>query len=211
MKSRYWIALALTVFLLALPKHGRAQATTYRGEAVVAEVRALFVNVALSDTGPLPSSGGSLSTSLLNATVPGLVSLHLLNADTQGANSRTDSQASVALATITAAGIHITASILTSDASASCQGGQVVLSGTSQIAALTVNGLSITVTGAPNQTVPLLVGSLVINEQIGSTTSNPLGGDMLVNALHLSVLGAVDVVISSSRAGISCGEVPIIG
>jgi len=105
MKSRYWIALALTVFFLALPKYGQAQATTYRSEAVVAEVRALFVNVVLSDTGPLPSSGGSLSTSLLNATVPGLVGLHLLNADTQGANSRTDSQASVALATITAAGM----------------------------------------------------------------------------------------------------------
>jgi hypothetical protein len=211
MKSRYWIALPLATFLLALPKHGLAQATTYRGEAVVAEVRALFVNVALSDTGPLPSNGGSLSTSLLNATVPGLVGLHLLNADTQGVNSRTDSQASVALATITAAGIHITASILTSDASAACQGGQVSLSGSSQIAALTVNGLSITVTGEPNQTVPLLVGSLVINEQIGSTTTNPLGGDMLVNALHLRALGAVDVVISSSRAGITCGEAPIIG
>jgi hypothetical protein len=194
MKSRYWITLALTVFLLALPKYGQAQAITYRGEAVVADVRALFVNVALSDTGPLPRSGGSLSTSLLNATVPGLVGLHLLNGDTQGVNSRTDSQASVALATITAAGIRITASILTS-----------------QIAALTVNGLSITVTGEPNQTVPLLVGSLVINEQIGSTTTNPLGGDMLVNALHLDVLGAVDVVISSSHAGITCGEVGIIG
>jgi hypothetical protein len=211
MKSRYWITLALTVFLLALPKYGQAQAITYRGEAVVADVRALFVNVALSDTGPLPRSGGSLSTSLLNATVPGLVGLHLLNGDTQGVNSRTDSQASVALATITAAGIRITASILTSDASAACQGGQVSLSGSSQIAALTVNGLSITVTGEPNQTVPLLVGSLVINEQIGSTTTNPLGGDMLVNALHLDVLGAVDVVISSSHAGITCGEVGIIG
>ena len=205
MKSRHCIVLALTMFFLALPKHGRAQTTTYRGEAVAAEVHALFVNVALSDTGPLPSSGGSLSTSLLNATVPGLVGLHLLNAGTQGGTSRTDSQASVALATITAAGIHITASVLTSDASAACQGGQVVLSGTSQIAALTVNGLSITVTGEPNQTVPLLVGSLVINEQIGATT-NPLGGDMLVNALHLSVLGAVDVVISSSRAGITGGH-----
>ena len=99
----------------------------------------------------------SLSTSLLNATAHGLEGLHLLNADTQGVNSRTDSQASVALATITAAGIYITASILTSNASASCEGGyvaHVVLSGSSQIAALTVSGLSITVTGAKSDDTP---------------------------------------------------------
>jgi hypothetical protein len=207
--SRYWIVLPLMVFLLALPQPGRAQGTTYRGEAAAAEVRALFVNVAVSDTGPLPSSGGSLSASLLDVTVPGLVGLHLLNADTTGVDSRTDSQASVALATVTAAGIHITASILTSEASAACQIGHVELSGNSQIAALTVNGVSITVTGEPNQTVPLLVGSLVINEQIASSSTTPFftSGDMLVNALHLQVLGAVDVVISSSKAGVTCRSV----
>jgi hypothetical protein len=213
MKSRHCIALLLMAISLAVPQIGRAQAPTYRGEAVVAEVHALFVAAALSDTGPLPSSGGSLSVSLLDANVAGLATLHLLNADTRGVNSRTDSQASVALATVTAAGIHITASILTSDASAACAGDHVALSGNSQIAALTVNGLSITVTGEPNQTVPLLVGSLVINEQTSSTSTTPfsMSGDMLVNALHLRVLGAVDVVISSSSAGITCGQAGIIG
>jgi hypothetical protein len=210
--SRYSIALPLMVFLLALPQPGSAQGTTHRGEAAAAEVRALFVNVALSDTGPLPSSGGSLSASLLNVTVPGLAGLQLLNAETNGAGSRTDSQASVALATVTAAGINITASILKSESSAACQGNHVELSGNSQIAALTVNGLSITVTGEPNQTVPLLVGSLVINEQIASSSTTPfsVSGDMLVNALHLQVLGAVDVVISSSRAGVTCGTAVLL-
>jgi hypothetical protein len=62
------------------------------------------------------------------------------------------------------------------------------------------------VTGKPNQTIPLLVGSLVINEQIGQVTSPPqiIAADMVVNALHLKVDLLADVVISNSHAGVIC-------
>jgi hypothetical protein len=67
-----------------------------------------------------------------------------------------------------------------------------------------VNGLPIIVSGAPNQVVPLLVGSLIINEQVSSVSNSPgmMSADMLVNALHLKVADLADVVISSSRAGV---------
>jgi hypothetical protein len=203
--------------LIALPTIVRAQqpATTYKGEAVVADAKALgIVNVSLEDTGPLPSSGGSLSTELANVDIRGLLDAHFLEASTNGANQQSNAAASVANVTLSVAGVYITASVLTSNATASCQPGHASASGTSTIAALTVNGLSITVTGQPNQTVPLVVGSLVINEQLSSITTSPnvSSADMVVNALHLRVNLLADVVISSSHAGMSCtGAIGIIG
>jgi hypothetical protein len=200
-------AAILACGLFASAQSAEAQTLTYSGEAKVAGASVLgLINVSIEDTGQLPSSGGSLSKQLLHATVPGVLDLHLLSASTNGANNETDSHASVATATVTVPGIYITADVLTSSATASCSVGQASASGSSVITALHVNGLSITVTGQPNQTIPLVVGSLVINEQISSITTSPSlsSGDMLVNALHLSVTGVADVVVSSSHAGVSC-------
>jgi hypothetical protein len=195
--------------LFALPGTGRAQtpSTTYIGEAAVAVVKVLGIaNVSLEDTGPLPKSGGSRSAELAHVNIPNLLDLNLLDATTNGANNRTNSAASVANVTLSVAGIYITASVLTSNATAFCETGNASVSGASTIAALTVNGLSVNVTGQPNQTIPLIVGSLVINEQISSTTISPQvsSADIVVNALHLRVDLLADVVISSSHAGMRC-------
>ncbi|HUJ51617.1 MAG TPA: choice-of-anchor P family protein [Bryobacteraceae bacterium] len=189
--------------LLVLARSGFAQGVTYAGEALVAQVKALGVNVSVQDTGVLPSAGGSLSTELASVSVPNLVDLHLLSANTVGENNQTNSDASVTDVTITAAGVNITASVLTSNATATCT---PALSGSSTIAALKVNGVSVRATGAPNQTIPLLLGSLVINEQISSIVNTPTftSADMLVNALHLKIGGIADVVISSSHAAVAC-------
>jgi hypothetical protein len=193
--------------LLVLPQSVHAQSVTYSGEATVVSVRALGIaNLSVEDTGPLPASGGSLSTQLASISVPRLLDAHLLSASTAGGNNQTNSQASVADVSVTVAGISIQTSILTSHATAACYPDHATVNGSSTIASLTVNGQSIQVSGSPNQTVPLLVGSLVINEQISSVTNSPVttSADMLVNALHLRVLGLADVVISSSRAGVTC-------
>jgi len=190
--------------MLGLAQLSAAQGVSYTGEAAVANVNVLGVlNASIEDTGPLPYYGGSLSTELLSLNVPNLLDLNLLSASTDGENRQTNSAASVTEVTLTAAGVNITASVLTSNASASCA---PAVSGTSTIVGLKVNGLSVKVTGAPNQTIPLLVGSLIINEQISSVVDTPelVSADMLVNALHLKVLGIADVVISSSHAGVSC-------
>jgi hypothetical protein len=80
------------------------------------------------------------------------------------------------------------------------------VSGSSQIVALTINGATIAVSGEPNQTIPLLNGWVVINEQ-QSSLSGPTG-DITVNALHIVVNSLADVVISSAHAGITCSGVP---
>jgi hypothetical protein len=198
--------------LIAVPGTVKAQnqSTTYTGEAVVARASVLgLVNVSVEDTGPLPSSGGSRSAELAHLDIPNLLDLHLLDANTNGANNVVNSAASVADVTLSVAGIYVTASVLTSNATASCQPGSASASGSSTIAALTVNGLSVTVTGQPNQTIPLIVGTLVINEQITSISTSPSlsSADIVVNALHLNVAFVADVKISSSHAGMSCGGI----
>jgi hypothetical protein len=179
----------------------------YAGQGLVAGVDVLGLNIDLSSTGPLPSAGGSLSTQLLSATVPGVLNLSLLSANAMGGSNVATANASVTNVSVTAAGVSITAAVLTSNANAQACNVQPAVSGSSTIADLKVNGLSVTVTGEPNQVIPLIVGSLIINEQIGSV-SNFFGNtsaDMVVNALHLRVLWLADVVISQSHAGV-CGS-----
>ena len=202
--ARFLAPLALVVGFL--PQVGRAQ-TSYIGEAAAAKLNVLgIVDVAVSDTGQLSSNGGELSTSLLNFQIPPTVSLNLLSGATAGENDQTNSQASVANVTLNVAGIYVTASVLTSKADAVCFSDHAETSGSSSIIALRVNGLSVKVTGKPNQTIPLLVGSLVINEQISQVTGPPdvISADMVVNALHLKVDLLADVVISYSHAGVLC-------
>jgi hypothetical protein len=206
------VGVAVTC-LVALAGIGSAQTrlVTYTGEAAVATVKVLgLAKVSVEDTGPLPPTGGSLSTELAHASIPPLLDLHLLSASTNGANNQSNSAASVANVTVSVAGLYITASVLTSNATAFCQAGSATASGSSTIAALSVNGRSITVTGRPNQTIPLIVGSLVINEQISTITTSPTlsSADIVVNALHLKVDLVADVTISSSHAGMSCVGVP---
>jgi hypothetical protein len=210
-------AMLAAACLMAVPGMVKAQnqSTTYIGEAVVARASVLgLVNVSIEDTGALPPSGGSRSAELAHVDIPNLLNVHLLDANTSGANNQVNSAASVADVTLSVAGIYVTASVLTSNATASCQTGTASASGSSTIAALTVNGLAVTVTGQPNQTIPLIVGTLVINEQITSINTSPnlSNADIVVNALHLNVALVADVKISSSHAGMTCaGVTGIIG
>src|SRR5256885_7446550 len=86
-------------------------------------------------------------------------------------------------------------------AEARCTGGGATTSGSSEIAELTINNQTIVVSGQPNQTIPLLNGQVVINEQ---PTAPP--GALTVNALHVVVPGVADVVISSAHAHIGCPQ-----
>ncbi|PWK78587.1 Ig-like domain-containing protein [Lentzea atacamensis] len=67
--------------------------------------------------------------------------------------------------------------------------------GTVTIGALTVAGLPITVSTAPNTTIPLPGGKIVINEQV------PAPGGLKVNGAHITLPG-VDLVVSSATSGI---------
>ena len=195
---------------------------TFSGQATVVQVTVPPLGpttIVLADTKPLPPTGGAQNATLLTASapVPGVLALdaEVLHAATVANGNHSRSEASVAnLALTTATGTTITADFLMSKAEAQCGPGGPSVSGSSEIVGLAINGQSISVSGQPNQTVPLPLGTgeLIINEQNSSVTGHT--GDITVNALHVIVndpLGGppiADVVISSAHADITCAPPP---
>jgi hypothetical protein len=135
--------------------------------------------------------------------VPGLLTAEVLHATTTGQGNASQSEASVAELALTVGGNNISASFLQSRATATCTDAGATASGGSEITSLSVNGQTITISGAPNQTVALPGGRVIINEQ---TSGGP--GDITVNALHVIVDGVADVVIASAHADITCQPLP---
>ncbi len=182
-----------------------SQSTTYSGDATV--VRATVLGqppITLVEAGPLPSSGGADEDGLLDASVPGLVTAEVLHASTVGQGNESSAEASAAEVAVTAGGNTVSAGFLMAQAEARCTDGTASANGSSVIARLVINGQAIEVSGAPNQTIPLPNGRVIINEQ---RSSRP--GDITVNALHIIVDGGIaDVVVASAHADISCPTLP---
>jgi hypothetical protein len=174
--------------------------TTYSGQATVVRANVLGLETVLSDTGPLPASGGALEASLLEANVSGLLTAEVLHASTVGQGKESKSEASVANVSLTVGGNAIAADFLAARATATCAGSGAATSGSSEIAALTINGQTVAVTGAPNQRVDLPLGGYVIIDEQTSARS----GDITVNAVHVLIPGIADVIISSAHADITC-------
>ncbi len=203
-------ARVLTVALLfwpVLPAVGQSDPTSFSGEATVLRATILGNTVPpVSDTGPLPSSGGNLQTSLLNVNVPGLASAAVAHATTIGQGNNSSSEASVATLLLTVAGNTVGADLLMANAEAKCSNGAPSVTGSADIIGLMVNGQPISVSGQPNQTIGLPVGEIIINEQSSSVSGNT--GNITVNALHVIIPGVADVVVSSAHADITCRAVP---
>jgi hypothetical protein len=201
-------AILLVALFLAqaiFPSQASAASNTFSGQATVVDATVAGQQVVLADTGPLPSSGGALEASLLEANVPGTLSVQVLHAATvaQGDNSR--AEASVADLALTVAGNTVTASFVRASARATCTKSKASVSGSSELAALTINGQTTTVSGGVDQTVPLPGGgSVVINEQTTGTSASGSGGGITVTALHVVVPGTADVAISRAHADITC-------
>src|SRR5437879_3914286 len=141
----------------ALPE---THATTYSGRATVVQATLLGLpTIPLVDAGPLPSSGGAEHASLVNGSVPGLLTVEVLHAATVGQGNASRPDASVAELALTVGGNSISAGVLEARAAAMCTDGGATASGSSHIARLSVNGHGIQVDGTPNQTVPLLNGT----------------------------------------------------
>jgi hypothetical protein len=146
----------------------------------------------LADTGTLGDSGDARHASLLTGTVPSLLTGDTLHATTIGGSTQVSSEASLADLALTVAGTTVGADFVMSRARAvwGAAGADVSISG------LSINGLLVAVTGDPNQTIDIVGGRVVINEQQPSPTS--IG----VSALHVIVDGVADVVVASASAGI---------
>jgi hypothetical protein len=220
---RSWCAALMSVALMTGGLLVQADSTRFSGQATV--VRATVAGlqpIMLADTGPLPEEGGAQEATLLEYPVAGLPdplngALHaqVLHASTVAQGKQSESEASVANLDLSLSGNAISADFLMARARAECQGGSASVSGSSQIAALTVNGQNVVVSGQPNQTVAVGPVTVVINEQQAFVDGD--FGDITVNALHVTVrdplTGAVlaDVVISSAHADIMCAGPPPLG
>ena len=213
-QSALGLVALLMAGLLALPSTGLAQlggllpppptsttTTTVTGDATA--VRAtlfgalglLTTTTALADTGTLSGVNDARDASMDTGTVPSVLTGEVLSAGTISWPDEVDSAVSLANLNMTVAGVGITADSVVAQAS---QVLGAAGSGTSYIDNLSINGMPVAVTGAPNQTVWVPGGQVIINEQTISST-----GTAVVNALHVAITGVADVVIASATAGIS--------
>jgi len=169
----------------------------------------------VSDTGFLPTSGGSLSVATNNAGLSPILSSGTATASSSGGVAPSTPTSTQSAAQVQNLGVNLLSGAVTIDAdtltsNSSCVNTAGVIScfGSSSIVNLVVKlsgvPVTVTVTGAPNQivTIPVpLLGSitLVINEQISSSTKN-----ITVNALHLTTnltgLVATDLIVASAHS-----------
>ena len=199
--SHNWKLLMLAgalVSLLACPGPSEAQTVTGQASAVQATVLGVLglgTTTALSDTGTLGGTSDAREASFVTGTVPSLLTGEALHAVTIGWPDQVASEASLGSLAMTVAGTGISADFVMARA-LSVLGSAGT--GLTNIAGLTIGGVPVFPTGAPNQTLSLGVLSVVLNEQI------PSAGGIIVNALHVRTLdGLTDVVIGSAKAGIT--------
>ena len=225
---RLAVAALLALPLLAWPAVSSADTSSpiYSGRAYVVQASVLGIMQLprIADTGDLPSTGEAQEASLITVPPISLGSAGSFNgaevahATTVGHGNASRSEASVADLSVTVAGTTITADFLMSRAAAQCNGSSPSVSGSSELARLSISsvngGQPIIVTGAPNQTVvlPLNAGTVVINEQ--SSSVNGQSGSMDVSALHVTINNPAggpalaDVIVSHAHADITCPTSP---
>jgi hypothetical protein len=198
--QRSMIAVCLAAFVALSPVASFAQATTtFSGQAVALRASAVGVAVSLSDTGPLPASGGNLKTSLASISVLGLASADVLSSATSGSGTSSQSQSSAA--NVNLLGGLVAADLVKSDSSATCSGGQAAATGNSELVGLVVAGQPI-VTVNPNVAISAPGGiSVIVNEQTSSPSGNT--GAITVNALHVTG-PSIDIVVASAHSDITC-------
>src|SRR2546426_2669304 len=187
---------------------------TYSGRAFGAFVNVNLLGLVvgpetLSDTGPLPPSGGLLTNQLETVTIPGVLSATLMPTMTSGANGVARSEASLAdLVLLPGNAAAVTASFVRAETEATCNG----VRGETEVAEVKFGGQDIVVVPfAPNQTFVIPdpavgppVATLIINEQ--NTSSGGGTQDITVNALHLTVMAsgvvAAEVILSHAHSDV---------
>ena len=194
--GRTLVALAVPWgVLLAWPSAGAAQTLTGQAISARATLTSLLgsTTTTLADTGKLSGPADARRASQLTGSIPLLLTGETLHGVTIGWPDQVASEAGLTGLSLGLTGISISADLVMARVLALLDG---AYTGISSIDRLSVNGVPITVTGAPNQTIYVPGGVLVINEQLTSSAST------VVNALHLTVDGVADVVIASATAGI---------
>jgi hypothetical protein len=195
-----------TILMLAPPLLPAADAGSFAGRAFSAFVNAPTLGVAaeyVADTGALPSEGGWESAGVSGTEVGAILAAETLVASTSGIASDPGTEA--ASSSTSLAGLvlfpgtlaEVTASFVRAQATATLGS----IAGTTEVAELTFGGVSVLVTGLPNQRVALPgVATLVINEQ--AITTGLTSRAITVNALHLKLATGEDVIVSSAASSV---------
>ena len=192
--SHNWKLLMLAGILVSLLAWaGTSEAQTVAGQASAVQATVLGMTTALADTGTLGGTSDAREASQITGSVPSLLTGEALHAATIGYPNEVDSEASLGSLAMTVGGIGVSADFVMARA-LSVLGSAGT--GLTNITGLSINGIPMVSTGSPNQTIDILGGRVVINEQ----QSSPTG--IIVNALHVIVVGVADVVIASAKAGI---------
>jgi hypothetical protein len=176
-------------------------ATTFSGRAFAVSVTTPPTGtVTLADTGQLPPQGGEIDATVLSVQTQQAQAEVLLSV-TMGFDQHAESRAAVADVTLLPGSPNqIKADFLQAHSLATCTG----VSGDSEIVNLQLAGQKITVSGQPNQAVSVPgVLTLVINEQ--TTSSSGGTNSITVNALDLTLLSGIEVIVSSAHSDITCG------
>jgi hypothetical protein len=197
--SRFILVLAVVVVAAIAGAANASAATSYSGQARPLSVSAFGAGVSVGGTGALPPSGGSLSASLIDLNVLGFVRVGLLQGTTSGSGDQSASQASLVSVAVPLVGL--TADIVKSQTTATCNGTTPSVSGSSQLVNVTLLGLPISAP-TPNVAITLPGGiSVHLNEQTSSVNGNQ--GSVTVNAIHITGPG-IDIVVASAESDITC-------
>jgi hypothetical protein len=189
-----------------------SMAVQFSGQATLIDITNIHMGppfVIIGDTGELPSAGGNIEVSITETNMEGL-SLALGSAATRGMDDTaistvTLNSLSITIETTNMVRHTITADSIVLDASATCVNGSVTFDAHSSIQGLSVDGVAIPVTGGPNQLVDLDDFSLVINEQVLTSSGNY--GAILLAALHIIDPGCLEGLIGVVRADVRCTTV----
>lgn len=177
--------------LPGLPGGGGALDTgSTQAAAVTAVVAGVVTTIGGSGTVSDPSQ--PVGTGQALGTIPGVLSAEALHSAAMAWTDQAASQASLSNLALTVAGIGIAADFLGSEALAGA-----TRSGGSAIEGLTIGGVPVSASGAPNQAISVPGLSVILNEQTQTASG------IVVNALRVRTLdGLTDIALGTSRAGI---------
>ncbi|HEY2329149.1 MAG TPA: choice-of-anchor P family protein [Verrucomicrobiae bacterium] len=186
---------------------------TYSGQATVVNLYNIHdfpsPTVVICDTGPLPSSGGTLETTVDETNVAnGALTLDTADAFTTGDGSESQSTTScndfqLQIKATNGIVTTVTADFIGSEAVATCKAnGKVSVNANVGIENLVVNGQQIFINGQPNQVVNFPGGQIIINAQSSGVNGN--SGYINVAALQINDFGCMQGSIGYCHANITC-------
>jgi hypothetical protein len=192
---------------------GSAHSATYGGEGTGAVVTVTATGTQIrAASGSVSISGGMADAALSVGDIPGsatggqvVLAASALSSVVIGSGATTKAHSVMGGVGLTVSGNQITTDFIMAKSNANC--GPTV-GGSSELVNLVINGQPITVTGAPNQTITLSNGSVVINAQ--EQTIGATAGELIVRALHVRTHDTVtgqpiaDVALGTAVARIDC-------